>query len=264
MKKGRKRIAGFEIIGSIAVLQLKKQTLKEIKGVTLNILKEHKNIKTVALKTGKVSGRLRKRKLRILAGHKALTTIHKENNCLMKLNIESCYFSPRLSNERLEIARKIKGKKKVLVMFAGILPYALVAAKLNPKAQVKAIELSKEACRYAEENVKLNKLNNLKIIQGDVKKIIPKLKKRKEKFDYIIMPRPQLKETFLSQAFKISKKGTIIFFYDFLQEEQIPLAGEKIQQEAKKAGKKVKLLGIKKAGEVAPYRYRVRIDFKVL
>tara|TARA_Y100000034_G_C6511525_1_gene219831 strand:- start:269 stop:379 length:111 start_codon:yes stop_codon:yes gene_type:complete len=35
-------------------------------------------------------------------------------------------------------------------------------------------------------------------------------------------------------------------------------------QEAKKARKKVKILNIKTAGEIAPYKLRVRVDIKVI
>jgi tRNA (guanine37-N1)-methyltransferase len=182
----------------------------------------------------------------------------------MKLNVETCYFSPRLSNERIEIARQIKAsrsKKNVLVMFAGVAPYALVIAKQNPKAEIIAIELSKEACRYAQGNIKLNKLNNIKILQGDVKKIIKKLR---GKFDFIIMPRPQLKETFLKEAFQVSKKGTIISYYDFAKQDEIESKIKTIKEEAAKARKKIKILKVKKAGEIAPYKFRIRVDFRIL
>ena len=39
---------------------------------------------------------------------------------------------------------------------------------------------------------------------------------------------------------------------------------EKIKKEALKAGKRVKILRTKKAGELAPYKIRLRVDFKVL
>ncbi len=39
---------------------------------------------------------------------------------------------------------------------------------------------------------------------------------------------------------------------------------ESINKEAKKAKKKIDVMLIKKAGDVAPFRYRWRVDFKVL
>ena len=260
----QKRIP-FEVIGSIAILQLPDERKKEAKILAKGILQENKHIKTILLKTSRVKGRLRKRQLKLILGNNTKEAMHRENNCLMKLNVETSYFSPRLGNERQEIAGEIskkKGRKKVLVMFSGIAPYAIVIAKQNPKAEVTAVELNREACRYAEENVRLNRLENLKIIQGDVKKIILKLK-AKEKFDFIAMPRPQLKDTFLKEAFQVSKKGTKIFYYDFAKQDEIEGKIKAIEKEAKKYHKKIKLLKLKKAGEIAPYKFRIRVDFKV-
>ena len=78
------------------------------------------------------------------------------------------------------------------------------------------------------------------------------------------MPRPRLKETFLKEAFLLSKKGTRIFYYDFCKIEDENKIIEKIKNEAKKAKKKIKILRIKNAGEIAPYKVRLRIDFEVL
>ena len=39
---------------------------------------------------------------------------------------------------------------------------------------------------------------------------------------------------------------------------------KKIKDEAKKAKKKIKILKIKQAGEIAPYKIRIRVDFEIL
>ncbi len=252
----------FDVIGSIAILQLPPELKGKRKIIAEALLNLNKNIKTVLVKSSRVKGRLRTMKLQFIAGKKTKEALYRENGCLMKLNVEKCYFSPRLSNERLEIANSIKGKKKVLVMFAGVAPYAIIMAKKNQSAEIVAVELNRLACKYAEENVRLNKLKNLRITQGDVKRVVPKLK---EKFDAIVMPRPQLKESFLKEAFFAAKKGSIIFFYDFVDAEEIPeKAISRIEKEAREAKKKIKILRWKKAGDIAPYRFRVRVDFKVL
>jgi len=80
----------------------------------------------------------------------------------------------------------------------------------------------------------------------------------------IIMPRPRLKDSFLREAFMLSKKGTRIFYYDFCKEDEVNLITNKIKSEAKKNRKRIKILKIKKAGEIAPYKIRVRVDFRVL
>ncbi len=258
-------VRAFDLLGNIAILKFPKETkVSEKKKQAGKLLREHKNIKTVLEKADKIKGRLRKLKTKHLVGEKTKQTIYRENNCIFRFNIDSTYFSPRLSNERLEIAKKVKKKDSVLVMFSGVCPYAIVIAKLAKPRKVVAIELNRQAHKYAQENVKLNKLADIELIQGDVKKVALKLKKNKTKFTKIVMPRPQLKETFLKEAFSLSKTGTLIFYYDFALQNQLDEIKEKIKDEAKKARKKIKILKIKKAGEIAPYKYRYRVDFKVL
>ncbi|MEK6820504.1 MAG: class I SAM-dependent methyltransferase family protein, partial [Nanoarchaeota archaeon] len=166
----------YDVIGSIAILKFPEKTgKKEKKKTACKLLEERKNIKTVLEKTEKVKGRLRTIKTRYLAGLKSRETIHKESSCLFKLDVEKCYFSPRLSGERLEIAKEIRKKDKVLVMFSGVGPYPIVIGKISGCKKVVSIELSRIASKYAKENVKLNKLKNVEIVQGDVKRLAEKL-----------------------------------------------------------------------------------------
>ena len=147
-------------------------------------------------------------------------------------------------------------------MFAGISPFSIVIAKLSKAKIVYSNELNKRANDYAKLNIELNKVKNKVIlIPGDIKKVAEKLK---EKFDVIVMPRPQLKDTFLKQAFMLSKSGTRIYYYDFCKNDEINLIKNKVLNEAEKNKKKIKILKIKKAGEISPYKYRIRIDLKVL
>ena len=251
----------FDVLGSIAIVNFPRDaTLKEKKEFANKLIKNSKPIKTVLEKSGKFSGRLRKMSTKHLAGEKTKEVLYKENNCTFRFNIDETYFSPRLSTQRKEISQQIK-KGKVLVMFAGVAPFSIVIAK-NSEAEIYSNEINRKANKYAEKNIELNKVKNkVKLIPGDIKRIAPKLK---EKFDYIVMPRPQLKDTFLEQAFKLSKKGTKIFYYDFCKIDEINLIKEKVKSEAKKFKKKIKILRTEKAGATAPYKIRLRLDLQVL
>lgn len=253
----------FDVIGSIALIQIPKQLEKKKKIIANILLNLNKHVKAVYCK-GKHYGTLRKQQVKFIAGEKIEETTHKESNCILKLNIKTCFFSPRLATDRLEIAKQVKQNEKVLVMFSGVAPYAIVIAKNAKPKEVVCIELGKEACKYAKENVKINKLNNVKIIQGDVKKVAKKLAKRKEKFDRIVMPRPQIKYDFLQEAFLLAKKGTIIHFHDFVLEKDIEKVKNKIEKAAKKVKKSIKILKIKKVREIGPYKVNVRVDFMVV
>tara|TARA_Y100000310_G_scaffold159627_1_gene159280 strand:- start:41681 stop:42493 length:813 start_codon:yes stop_codon:yes gene_type:complete len=250
--------SSFDIVGSILVfLDFPKELVKKEKIIANTLLDEHKHIKTVAKKSKIYSGKFRTPKIKIIAGEKTKETIHKENDVNIKLNIENCYFSPRLGNERLRISKLIKSNEFVLVLFSGVGAYPLTISKNSKAKEIYAIELNKDAHNYAKENLKLNKINNIILIKGDVKKQILKLKK---KFDRILMPLPKNAEDFLDLTLKVSKKNTIIHFYDFQYKDELKNSLEKIKEHVKR----FKLLRMIKCGQYAPSKYRVCVDFKVL
>jgi tRNA (guanine37-N1)-methyltransferase len=260
----------FDRFGNIIVVKFGKETkLKDKKKFAEKLLKKNKAVMTILEKTGKFKGRLRKQQTKHLAGEKTKEVLYRENDCVFRFNIDKTYFSPRLSNERKEISKKVKKGDEILVMFAGVAPYSVVIAKNSRAGKVYSNEINREANKYGRLNAELNKVKNkIVFLDGDIKKLKGRVNVRGNlvplKFNVIVMPRPQLKESFLKQAFGFSKKGTRIYYYDFCKEDEIDSIIEKVSAEAKKARKKIKILKIKKAGEIAPYRYRIRIDFKIL
>jgi tRNA (guanine37-N1)-methyltransferase len=256
----------FNVLGSIALVNFSDEiTLKDKKNFAEQILKKHRNIKTVLEKSENFRGRLRKMQTRHLSGEKNKEVLYKENNCVFRFNIDTTYFSPRLSNERKEVAKMIKRGSEVFVMFAGVAPFSIVIAKNSKAKKIYSNEINREANVYGKLNIERNKVKDrVELVNGDVKKVVEKLKQKRKKFDYIIMPRPNLKETFLKQAFDLSKKGTKIVYYGFCKVDEVKDLVEDIKQKAKQSKKKIKILKTKPAGEIAPYKIRVRVDFSVL
>ena len=75
---------------------------------------------------------------------------------------------------------------------------------------------------------------------------------------------PKHAYTFLEEAFKVSKKGTIIHLYKFYNKKDIPNNVKKdIEKLTSKFGK-VKIINVVKCGNYSPRKYRVCIDMKVL
>ncbi|MFH1332215.1 MAG: class I SAM-dependent methyltransferase family protein [archaeon] len=247
----------FDLVGDILIFSELKGLKKREKLIANAALDLFKQVKTVAVKSEKHAGLYRTKSVRIIGGAKNKVTTYKENNVVMKLNVESCYFSPRLATERLRIAKLVKPKESVLVMFSGIAPYPLVIAKNSKAREIYSVEINPEAHKYALENVKLNKLNNIFLFKGNVKSVLPKLKK---KFDRIVMPLPRTGENYLPLALSVAKKNSMIHFYDFEFEENIDKAVEKVRKHYKKC----KILRVLKCGEYSPRKYRVVVDFKVL
>lgn len=252
-------MAPYDIFGSIAVVKFPRGfKVGEKKKFALRLMKEHKGVLSVVEKSGKISGRLRTPKTRWIAGEKTKETLYRENGCEFRLNIDTCYFSPRLASERKEIASLVKKNEHVLVMFGGVGPFAIVIAKQKKASRVVSVELGRVPGRYAELNVKRNKVD-VELYQGDVRRIVPKLEGN---FDRIVMARPNLKDSFLDVAFRKIRKG-IVHYYGFYDEDKIGELRELIENEAKKAGKKIKILGIKRAGDIGTRKYRYRVDIKI-
>lgn len=247
----------FDVVGDILIFSDLKGLKKREKLIANTLLKLYKHVKTVAVKSKMHSGLYRTKKIRIIGGAKNKVTTYKENNAVMRLNVETCYFSPRLATERLRIAKLVKRNESVLVMFSGVAPYPLVIAKNSKAKEIYGVEVNPEAHKYALENVKLNKADNIFLFKGNVKSIVPKLKK---KFDRIVMPLPRTAENYLDLAFSVAKKNSIIHFYDFEFEQNINKAAEKV----KKHCKKCKILKVVRCGEYSPRKYRLCVDFKVL
>ena len=254
---------GYDIIGNIAIVKFKRGVgKKEKKKYAEKFLREHKNVKTVLEKSEKFKGRLRTQGTKHIVGERTKEALYKENNCVFRLNVDSCYFSPRLSSERKEVGEMARKGEEVLVMFGGVGPFAIVIAKEGKAKRVVSVELGRECNKYTIENVKRNKLGDkIEIVQGDVRKVLKKWRKN-EQFDRIIMARPNLEDSFLDVAFPMIRKKGIIHYYGFTEnrkfsvpktlrtmkrvsgysEEDIEKLKELINKEAKRAGRKIKIL----------------------
>ena len=253
-------MANYDVIGNVAIVKFATQAkAREKKKYAEKFLKEHKAVRTVLEKVNKFSGRLRTQATRWLAGEKTKEALYKENGCVFRLNVDTCYFSPRLAAERLEVSKMVKRGENVLVMFGGVAPFAIVIARHSKAARVVSVELGRECSKYALQNVKRNKLTNVEIVQGDVRRKVPLL----GKFDRVVMARPNLRESFLDLGFGAVRKGGVIHYYGFYpldeREEMISM----VQGEAVRAGRRIKILRVKKAGEIGTKKYRFRVDLKV-
>ncbi|MFO8016611.1 MAG: class I SAM-dependent methyltransferase family protein [Candidatus Woesearchaeota archaeon] len=250
----------YDTLGSIAIIEIPPELEKKEKLIGNTLLDLQKNIRTVAKKTGIHSGEFRLRKLKIIAGRRSKETEYKENNVRLLLHAEKVYFSPRLSTERKRIMEKVRPGETVLVMFSGVGPYVFVISRNTGAREVYGVEVNPEAHKYALRNRELNKAQNVKLYLGDVRKVVPKIRKR---FDRIIMPLPRGAENFLDTALAASRRGTTIHFYDFEREEEMPDASfEKIRKAAGR--KEYEILGWNRCGNYGPGKYRVCVDFRVM
>ena len=152
-------MASYDIIGNIAIIKSEGKSKKEKLAQAKKLLKVP-SIQTVLEKAGKVKGRLRTIKPKFVAGEKNFIANYKENACRFKLDVRTCYFSPRLSNDRKQVALKIKMKDKVLVMFSGVGVYPIIISKYKNPVKIIAVELGRDCNKYAKENLRLNQMQD--------------------------------------------------------------------------------------------------------
>lgn len=249
----------YDIIGSrekaVAIIESGGKKFAE------ELMKKHKNVKSVLKKLSGRKGEYRLYRLRLLLGDKDTEVIHKEYGIRLKLDPRKVYFSPREATERQRIASMVKKGEKVLVMFSGVAPYAIAIAK-KVDCKITCVEINPVACKYAIENLKMNKVEErVKVICGDVRS---EWKKMETKFDRIIMPFPEGAWKFLKYAFKLSKKGSIIHLYGIsLEERMFEDVETKAFREAEKEGVEIKIVSRQKVLPYAPKKWKIRIDIEV-
>jgi tRNA (guanine37-N1)-methyltransferase len=252
---------GFDIIGDVAVIEIPEELESKKLVIAKALAKTQPHIRVVARKLSEREGTFRLRELEILVG-KGTETVHRESGCLYKMDVAKVYFSPREATERERIARQVKPKETVMVLFAGVGPYAIMIAKKSKSGKIYAIEINPNAVKYMRENVRLNKAQEkVEPILGDVKKAS---KPYYGKCDRVIMPLPKEGYKFLPQAFSCLKpKGGIIHFYHYAHEDDLFGEAESlVRKAAQKAGRKIRILSRRKVLPYGPRVWKVCLDIK--
>ncbi len=255
--------ASFDTIGAIAILDVPKELKKKEKKIGKVVLEEFKHITTVATRAGVHTGEFRTRKVRILAGTRTKTTTCRESGVDLRLNVETCYFSPRFGTERLRIASLVKEEETVLVMFSGVGPFPLVISKNASPKSVVGVEKNPACHEFALENKVLNRRAGEKIefYCGDVNDIVPVIG---SKFDRVVMPLPASSFEFVPLAIHVLKKGGWLHVYAFARPEEFNATKEALVTLCKEQKRKCSDLSITKCGEKSPGVFRVCVDTKIV
>jgi len=218
----------YDIVGSIAIIEFDKfiniddkdfSVYKQM--VAKGISNVNKNVKTVYEKKSQIKGKYRLRELDVLYGEEKSETIHRENDCIFKLDVKNTYFSPRLVFERRRIAStRIQEDEIIVDMFAGIGTFSIQIAK-NKNVKIYAFDINSNAYEYLKENIYLNKLKGEIFPKNiDIKELLePKNhlgQLLRNKANRIIMNLPESSIEFIDVACYLMKEsGGILHFYQF-------------------------------------------------
>ena len=141
----------YDVVGDIAIIRIPDALKHRSKTIAEAIMQTQKRVKTVLCQASPVSGDLRLRKLEWVAGEKKTETLHKEHGCLFKVDLERCYFSPRLSHERMRISQQVQPSEVIVNMFSGVGCYSITIAKHSAAEKIYSIDINPAAWGTCEK-----------------------------------------------------------------------------------------------------------------
>lgn len=205
----------YDIIGDIAVIRIRENLKQKSDIIAGAIMQTHKHVETVLRQSGPVSGDLRLCVLEWVAGERKTETVHKERGCVFKVDLEKCYFSPRLSHERIRIAQQVLPGEVVVNMFAGVGCFSIIMAKRSKVEKIYSIDINPAAVHYMQENISLNRVEDKVIaVQEDARKTIEG--RLRNVADRVLMPLPKKAYEYLYCAvLALRPTGGWIHYYGF-------------------------------------------------
>lgn len=254
--------SGMDLIGDIAIVKIPNSLVPKAEIISEAIMNANKNVKTVLRQVGGIEGDYRLRRLEHLAGERKTLTRYKENGCLFEFDVSKVYFSPRLSTERLRVARLVRDGEVVVNMFAGIGSFSIVVARLE-RAKVYSIDINPYAIEYMKRSVRLNRLKGEVIpVLGDARDIIES--ELKGKADRILMPLPERANEFLNHAILSLEGGGLVHYYRHsFGIDESEAASKVIEEVEELIGKRFEVLGWRRVREVGPRWFEIVLDLAI-
>lgn len=199
----------LDVVGDVAIIRLKEALRPRGNEIGEALLKAQPRLRAVAVDDG-VVGELRVRALTLVAGEGPLKTVHREHGMALEVDLEHAYFSPRLATEHMRVADMARPGERVLDMFTGVGPFAILIARYAEPSKVHAVDLNERATQLAKANVVRNGVADLvSVHQGDARVLVPKL----GTFDRIVMNHPHGALDFIDVAMDAAGEGTAIHLH---------------------------------------------------
>ena len=254
--------SSYQKIGEIVIINTKKELWKYDKDIGRIILDNIPNTRTVCRRTGTIKGQFRLPSLKVIAGSRNTTTIHKENGILYKIDVSKIMFSKGNLFERKRLIDQVKEGETIVDMFAGIGYFSLGLAKFSGARRIYSIEINPESYHYLWENIKINKLQE-KIfpIFGDCLEECMELGKIADRVIMGLLPSPK---NYLESAANVLKKNGVVHYHSTLGEDESP---EKLFSEINSVfnnfGFKARLLYSRKVKSYSPKVNHFVLDLQV-
>ncbi len=215
---------GYDVIGSVAIIRIDPDLAEWAQAAGEALLKGVPNAKTAAIDWG-VEGQVRARNIEVVAGEPSLVTEQKENGCRLLVDVETCYYSPRLAGERARVAAQVSADERVLDMYCGVGPYAVLIAR-QQGARVLGLEINPRAAELARENADRNKVpDRVDIVHGDAPRLTRAMPPT---FDRVIMNLPHTAVEHLGDAVPACRPGAKLHVGAMLGKDEAPATADEI------------------------------------
>lgn len=204
--------SSFDIIGTIAIIKIPETLTSKRKLIADALLDEIRPVKSVFCQVSAIEGDYRLRKLELISGENSPITVYKEHGCTFNVDVINTYFSPRLSTERLRIAKLTEPNEVIVNMFGGVGTFSIIISRYNNSAKIYSIDSNPIAIDMCKQNIEINKLTGKVIpILGDAGHEIDK--NLKGIATRVLMPLPEKARDFVDAAVSSLANGRGMLHY---------------------------------------------------
>ncbi|MDI6642873.1 MAG: class I SAM-dependent methyltransferase family protein [Candidatus Hodarchaeaceae archaeon] len=249
---------GFERIGHVAIVSIPPEIVRMTDNIAGALLKL-KNVRTVAMREGGISGRDRRPRLRVIAGNPQTETLHHENGCSFKLDVARVMFSTGNIYERERLPKLVGPKEVVVDLFAGVGQFSIPIAKHAEPDKVYAVEFNPIAYGYLRENVRINRVGHIvRPLLGDCAEVAPR-----GIADRVIMGLLHVTHQYLPLAIEVLKRnGGVIHYHESVPSKlRFERPVKRILEVA--AGREVEILNKRVVKRYAPGVDHVVLDVRI-
>jgi tRNA (guanine37-N1)-methyltransferase len=252
--------SSFDVVGSIIVTKLPQELEPHAAAVGRALLAAHKPARTVLLDRG-VRGRERVRRVEVIAGEPNTVAEHVEHGARFRVDLATCYFSPRLATERARVAALVERGEVVLDMFAGVGPFAILAARAGKLARVYAVDINPDAVQRVEENARLNKCEDkVRAVLADADAFAATLRGQ---CDRVIMNLPHSADEHWEQALGACKPRAVVHYHRILERSKVDAHATDLRARASRAGCDATLRLQREVRLYSPSQSHYALDFVV-
>jgi tRNA (guanine37-N1)-methyltransferase len=283
LEKARLMYHSYDIVGDIALVKVPNELAKYEKEVGEAFHEARPDLKAVFRVVGNTEEVERTRQLRLIwskpsslsggetGGANLARTVYREHGCRFIVDVGKVFFTPRLSHERMRIAKQVKPREVIVNMFGGICTYAIIIARVCPSVErIYSVDINPTAYELGKENVIINKcFEKVMPVLGDARTICRE--QLKGVCSRAIMPLPKYAVLFLDSAVESLREEAecVINFYSEVSGSQIK---SEVVRLADETNRRLLDYGVKRCEatawrivrEVGTRRYHVAIDFTVL